>query len=61
MLLSGKMMYVSALGQGVLVINSQHVAIDLLKKRSNIHSDQPAYTSNNRQIHHFSYNTKGFN
>ncbi|KAF8264521.1 cytochrome P450 [Lactarius quietus] len=31
----GKMMYVSALGQGVLVINSQCVAIDLLESRPN--------------------------
>ena len=38
-------MYVSALGQGVLVINSQRVAIDLLEKRSNIYSDRPHYIS----------------
>ena len=37
------MMYVSALGKGVLVINSQRVAIDLLEKRSNIYSDRPRY------------------
>ncbi|KAI9457948.1 cytochrome P450 [Lactarius psammicola] len=41
----GEMMYVSALGQGVLVINSQRVAIDLLEKRSNIYSDRPRYIS----------------
>ncbi|KAI9443598.1 cytochrome P450 [Lactarius indigo] len=41
----GDMMYVSALGQGVLVINSQRVAIDLLEKRSNIYSDRPYYIS----------------
>ncbi|KAF8258894.1 cytochrome P450, partial [Lactarius quietus] len=40
MFLSGEMMYVSALGQGVLVINSQRVAVDLLEKRSNIYSDR---------------------
>ncbi|KAI9457950.1 cytochrome P450 [Lactarius psammicola] len=39
----GDMMYVSALGQGVLIINSQRVAIDLLEKRSNIYSDRPRY------------------
>jgi hypothetical protein len=39
----GEMMYISALGQGVLVINSQRVAIDLLEKRSNIYSDRPHY------------------
>jgi hypothetical protein len=39
------MMYVSALGQGILVINSQRVAVDLLEKRSNIHSDRPKYIS----------------
>jgi hypothetical protein len=43
MYLSGEMMYISALGQGVLVINSQRVAIDLLEKRSNIYSDRPHY------------------
>ncbi|KAI9443587.1 cytochrome P450 [Lactarius indigo] len=41
----GEMMYVSALGQGVLVINSQRVAIDLLEKRSNIYSDRRRYIS----------------
>ncbi|KAH9054049.1 hypothetical protein EDB83DRAFT_1158296 [Lactarius deliciosus] len=41
----GKMMYVSALGQGVLVINSARVAIDLLEKRSNIYSNRPHYIS----------------
>jgi hypothetical protein len=34
------MMYVNALGQGVLVINSQRVAVDLLEKRSSIYSDR---------------------
>ena len=34
-------MYISALGTGVLVINSQRVAINLLEKRSNISSDRP--------------------
>ena len=38
-------MYVSALGQGVLIINSQRVAVDLLEKRSNIYSDRPRYIS----------------
>ena len=45
MFLSGEMMYVSALGQGVLVINSQRVAVDLLEKRSNIYSDRRRYIS----------------
>ena len=45
MFLSGEMMYVSAFGKGVLVINSQRVAIDLLEKRSNIYSDRPRYIS----------------
>ena len=43
--LSGEVMYVSALGQGILVINSQRVAVDLLEKRSNIYSDRPKYIS----------------
>ncbi len=38
--LSGEMMYISAFGQDILVINSQRVAIDLLEKRSNIYSDR---------------------
>jgi hypothetical protein len=42
-MISGEMMYISALGKGVLVINSQRVAIDLLEKRSNIYSDRPHY------------------
>ncbi|KAH8977903.1 hypothetical protein EDB86DRAFT_3054429 [Lactarius hatsudake] len=41
----GEMMYVSALGQGVLVINSPRIAIDLLEKRSNIYSNRPHYVS----------------
>jgi hypothetical protein len=38
-------MYISALGKGVLVINSQRVAIDLLEKRSNIYSDRQRFIS----------------
>jgi hypothetical protein len=45
MFISGEMMYLSALGQGVLVINSQRVAVDLLEKRSNIYSDRLHYIS----------------
>jgi hypothetical protein len=41
----GGMMYVSALGRGVLVINSQRVVVDLLEKRSNIYSDRPKFIS----------------
>ena len=37
----GEMMYVSALGQGILVLNSRRVAVDLLEKRSGIYSDRP--------------------
>ncbi|KAH9053931.1 cytochrome P450 [Lactarius vividus] len=37
----GEMMYVSVLGQGILVLNSRRVAVDLLEKRSNIYSDRP--------------------
>ena len=42
---SGDMMYISALGKGILMINSQRVAMDLLEKRSNIYSDRPHYIS----------------
>ena len=38
-------MYLSALGKGILVINSKRVAIDLLEKRSNIYSDRPRFIS----------------
>ncbi|KAI9452371.1 cytochrome P450 [Lactarius psammicola] len=41
----GEMMYISALGKGMLMINSQRVAVDLLEKRSNIFSDRPRYIS----------------
>ncbi|KAF8258901.1 cytochrome P450 [Lactarius quietus] len=41
----GEMMYVTALGRGVLIINSQRVAVDLLEKRSNIYSDRPTFIS----------------
>ncbi|KAI0288698.1 cytochrome P450 [Russula brevipes] len=41
----GEMMYISALGQGLLVLNSQRVAIDLFEKRSTIYSDRPRYIS----------------
>ena len=38
-------MYISALGKGILIINSQRVAVDLLEKRSYIYSDRPHYIS----------------
>jgi hypothetical protein len=41
----GEMMYISALGKGVLMINSQRVAVNLLEKRSSISSDRPHYIS----------------
>ncbi|KAI9452362.1 cytochrome P450 [Lactarius psammicola] len=41
----GETMYISALGKGMLMINSQRVAVDLLEKRSNIFSDRPRYIS----------------
>lgn len=37
------MMYINALGNGVLILNSQRVAVDLLEKRANIYSDRPHY------------------
>ncbi|KAH8977256.1 cytochrome P450 [Lactarius hatsudake] len=43
----GELMYLSVFGQGILVVNSQRVAIDLLEKRSNIYSDRPRYISFN--------------
>ena len=42
---SGELMYISVFGQGILVINSQRVAVDLLEKRSSIYSDRPRYIS----------------
>ncbi|KAH9059147.1 cytochrome P450 [Lactarius vividus] len=41
----GELMYLSVFGQGILVVNSQRVAVDLLEKRSNIYSDRPRYIS----------------
>lgn len=38
-------MYVSALGRGLLIINSQRVAVDLLEKRSSVYSDRRRYIS----------------
>ncbi len=38
-------MYVSVFGKGILVINSQRVAIDLLERRSNIYFDRLRYIS----------------
>jgi hypothetical protein len=38
-------MYISVFGKGMLIINSQRVAVDLLEKRSNISSDRPHYIS----------------
>jgi hypothetical protein len=42
---SGELMYISVLGKGMLIINSQRAAVDLLEKRSNISSDRPHYIS----------------
>lgn len=44
---SGEIMYISALGTGFLVLNSQRAAFDLLEKRSNIYSGRPRYISAN--------------
>ncbi|KAH8997632.1 cytochrome P450 [Lactarius deliciosus] len=41
----GEMMYINALGTGMLIINSQRVAVDLLEKRSTIYSSRPHYIS----------------
>jgi hypothetical protein len=38
-------MYIRALGRGLLLLNSQRVAIDLLEKRSSIYSSRPHYIS----------------
>ncbi|KAH8979058.1 cytochrome P450 [Lactarius hatsudake] len=43
----GELMYLSVFGKGVLVVNSQRVAVDLLEKRSNIYSDRPRFISLN--------------
>ncbi|KAI0306216.1 cytochrome P450 [Multifurca ochricompacta] len=41
----GELMYISALGQSILVLNSQRVAVDLLEKRSNLYSDRQRFIS----------------
>ncbi|KAI9438802.1 cytochrome P450 [Lactarius indigo] len=43
----GELMYLSVFGQGILVLNSQRVAVDLFEKRSNIYSDRPRFISFN--------------
>ncbi|KAI9438791.1 cytochrome P450 [Lactarius indigo] len=43
----GELMYLSVFGQGIIVLNSQRVAVDLLEKRSNIYSDRPRFISLN--------------
>ncbi|KAH8977249.1 cytochrome P450 [Lactarius hatsudake] len=43
----GELMYLSVFGKGILVINSQRVAVDLLEKRSNLYSDRPRLISVN--------------
>ncbi|KAH9059152.1 cytochrome P450 [Lactarius vividus] len=45
----GILMYLNVFGRGILilVLNSQRVAVDLLKKRSNIYSDRPRFISVN--------------
>ncbi|KAH9163988.1 cytochrome P450 [Lactarius sanguifluus] len=45
--LPGDLMYLTVFGQGILVINSQRIAVDLLEKRSNIYSDRPQSISLN--------------
>ncbi|KAH9022256.1 hypothetical protein EDB85DRAFT_1996652 [Lactarius pseudohatsudake] len=40
-------MYLSVFVRGILVVNSQRVAVDLLEKRFNIYSDRPRYISFN--------------
>ena len=42
---SGEMMYINALGDGILILNSQRVAVDFLEKRANLYSDRPHYIS----------------
>ena len=42
---SGELMYIRALGKGILMINSRRAAVDLLEKRSNTSSDRPRYIS----------------
>jgi hypothetical protein len=37
----GPLVYVEALGQPMLIINTQRIALDLLEKRSAIYSDRP--------------------
>jgi hypothetical protein len=39
------MMYISAIGKGMFMINNHRVAVELLEKRSKIFSDRPHYIS----------------
>jgi len=39
----GDMTYLEAFGQGILLLNSHTVAVDLLDRRSGIYSDRPSF------------------
>jgi len=54
-------MYLHAFGQGILVINSQRIAIDLLDKRSGIYSDRPRYISMNILTENLTFGFTGYN
>jgi len=41
---TGDMMYLEALGNRILVLNSTKAAHDLLEKRATIYSDRPSFT-----------------
>lgn len=41
----GDLVYVDAIGQPILIVNSANVALDLMDKRSTVYSDRPHLAS----------------
>ena len=42
---AGDLVYVDAIGQPILIVNSAKVALDLMDKRSTVYSDRPHLAS----------------
>ena len=41
--MTGDMIYMTALGQPILILNTQKIAADLLERRSSIYADRPQF------------------
>ena len=42
-IISGDIIYISVLGQPIIILNSHAVSVELLEKRSSIYSDRPEF------------------